>query len=331
MQPLRVTGLFAAGSLLVFGLGCPPEEPEPDPPEEFEYDVQMVGENQVPPVATPAEGEIDVQFEDETLTLNGEFDGLVAELTEIDGAYAHVHEGTDDEDGPILYNIQGDDFDAADDMRSGTFEFEQRLTEEEVRMLNNNELYVNIHTEAYPGGELRAQLDEDAPEFEPVDDSWGVNLTPEAHTHDPDTTADGWVWTILRDDETVVSSGAAHNLTSEVTEVTIEAAPEDEVGDVVFTYEHEMVDPEEVRDDDQDNQVDDNQVDEDVDEYAVRFWLTEEFDEDQIGVLEDGHYYVNVITEEHEDGELRAQIDDDAGFWENLFGTEEELEEAPPF
>ncbi len=313
MRHLRWTGLFAAGSLLVFGIGCPPEEdPDPDPPDEAEFEVQFAGENQVPPVATPAEGTLDVEFEDDTLTLNGNFDGLVAELQEVEGAYAHIHEGTDDEDGPILYNIE---VDADGDNRGGSFDFEQDLTDEEVDLFATEEMYVNIHTDAYPDGELRAQIDENAAEYADVTDSWGVDLDADQHVHDVDTEGDGWAWNVLRDDDSFVSSGAANNLTSDVTEVTMEAAPEGEVGDVVFTFEHEMMEDEE-----------------DVDTQAVRFWLTEDLTDDQITVLEDGHYYINVYTEEfEEDGELRGQVDDDAGFWEDLFGTNEELDAAPPF
>ncbi len=308
---VRVTGLLAAASLLVVGLGCPPED-DPDPPEDVEYEVQMVGENQVPPIATPADGTMDVEFEDDILTVEGTFDGLVSELTEIDGSPAHIHEGTADEAGPVLYNVE---VEADDDNRSGEFSFSQELTDEEAQMFANEELYLNIHTEAYPAGELRGQLDENAPEFANIDESWGVSMTADAHLHDVDTDADGWAWSVLRDDDSFVSSGAAQNLTSDVTEVTLEAAQPDETGDVVYTYEFE------VRDDEEDAQ-----------EPSIRYWMTEELTDDQAEVLSNGNYYINIYTEEYEeDGELRGQIEDDAGFWDNLFGSDDELNEAPPF
>ena len=350
---VRVTGLLAAASLLVVGLGCPPED-DPDPPEDVEYEVQLVGENQVPSVATPADGTMDVEFEDDILTIEGTFDDLVSELTEIDGSAAHIHEGTDDEAGPILYNVA---VEADDDNRSGEFSFSQELTDDEAQMFANEELYLNIHTEAYPDGELRGHLDENAPEFADVDESWGISLSGDDHLHDVETEADGWAWSVLRDDDSFVSSGAAQNLTSEVTEVTLEAAEPDEIGDVVFTYDHEMRDRDYDNnhnnddhdnnndndndngnnDDDNGNNDDDNGNNDDdvageLEDQTVRFWLTEDLTDDQVDVLTDGNYYINVYTEEFEDdGELRGQIEDDAGFWDNLFGTDDELDEAPPF
>ena len=312
MNHLRLTGLFAAGSLLLFGLGCPPDDPDdPDDPEVTEYEVMLAGENQVPPVATSADGSMDVEFDedDNVLTIDGEFDNLVSELIDIEGAEAHIHEGTIDEAGPVIYNL---DVDADGDDRSGTFEFDEELTDEEVELFENNELYVNIHTDAYPGGELRGQLDDDAPEYEDIDQSWGTELDDDEHLHDVDTDASGWAWSVLRDDDAFVTSGAVQDLSSEVTEVVIEAAPEGETGEVVFELDHEMTD----------------------DEFNnARFWFRDNITEDQVGVLEDGHYYINVYTEDFdEEGELRGQIDEERTFWDDLFdGDEDRLDEIPPF
>lgn len=318
MNVLRMTALAAAGSLLVFSLGCPPEdEPDPDPDDQ-EFEVELAGENQVPPVASPAPGEMTVEFEDDVLTIDGNFNSLVADTTQIEGSSAHIHEGAEGEDGPVLYNLDV----TPEGERHGDFEIEQELTDEEVAMFDNDELYVNVHSEAYPGGELRGQIDEDAPEFADVTDDWGIEVTSEAHPDELDADAEGWAWNVLRDDDSFVSSGAINDLSSPVVEVALER---ETIGDEVASYDFE---PREEEDDDVDNNNDEAA---EVDE-GVRFWLTEELDDEQVDALTDGDYYITVYTEEFEDdGEARGHIDDDAGFWDNIFGADEDPQAAPPF
>ena len=312
MQNLRMRsiGLIAAGSLILFSTGCPDDDVE-------EYEVELAGENQVPPVATPASGTMDVEFdeEDETLRVEGDFDGLVSRLIEIEGSAAHIHFAPQGESGPILWNV---DVDADEDERGGSFEFERELTADEVETFQNNEMYLNIHTQAYPDGELRGQLDEGAPTFASIDQSWGVELTPEAHVHAVDTEAQGWAWAILRDDDTMVVSGAADNLSSAPTDVfgsavNIEEAPQGEVGDLVLNLDYET-----------------------IDDTALRFWQETTLDEDQIEVLRDGGYYINLYTDEQEAGELRGQLDEEDDFfqefWEDIFDDDpDRIDEVPPF
>ncbi len=315
MKHLRWTALFATGSLALLALGCP--EDDPDPPEVAEYEVELAGENEVPPIATPATGTMDVTLdEDDILTIEGEFSGLVAELLFIEGTPAHIHEGSATETGPIVWDVQ---VDADDDNTSGTFSLTRQLTSEEVATFEANQYYLNIHTEAYPGGELRGQLDEDAPEFENIRDSWGVTLTPEAQPHSVDSDADGWAWVILRGDDSMVVSGAANNLTSNLTEidgsaVNIEEGELDEPGDVVMNLNYEALP--------------------DID--GVRFWGTADLTDDEVDALTGDDYFINVYTEDFPAGELRGQILFDNGFfeelWDDFFGDDaERIDEAPPF
>lgn len=289
-------GLFAATSLVAFALGCPPEDPDPDP-EITQYQVELVGENEVPPIATRADGTMNVEFDesDNTLTVDGTFDNLISDLIEIGDSSAHLHVGDEDDVGPVVFDV---DVDADADNRSGTFEFSRELRDEEVGAFEDNEYYLNIHTEAYPGGELRGQLDEDAPTYAALAESFGTRLTDDAQPHadEIDTDADGWAWAIMRDDDAMVASGAAENLTSEVTEVTIEHAEPGETGNVVFTLDHEMTNDD-----------------------TVRFWHRDDFSGDQVEEFTAGDYYINVATEEYEDGELRGQLEDEPADWEALF------------
>lgn len=307
---LRWTGLFAAGSILVLGTGCPDDDIQ-------EYDVELAGENQVPLVATPASGTMDVTFdeEDDTLTISGDFEGLISRLQDVNDTPAHIHLAEQGQSGPVIYDVE---VQADDDERSGTFEFEEQLTADEVDAFEDNEMYLNIHTNAYPDGELRAQLDENAPEFEPVERDWGVELTAQAQPHDVDTEADGWASVILRDDESMIVSGAADDLSGDLTEVfgsavNIEEAETGETGDMVLNLDYEE------RNDD-----------------GVRFWNRADFDDDEVETLLNGNYYINVYTTEHEQGELRGQIDEEDefffDFWNELFDDDpDRIDEVPRF
>lgn len=312
---LRWTALLAASSLIFFSLGCPDDNDDPDP-DLTEFSVELAGENQVPSVATTGTGEMDVELDNNTLMVEGSFDNLVSRLTDIDGSPAHLHIGSSEESGPVLFNV---DVDAGADDRSGTFSFEQELTDDEVNVLESNDLYLNIHTNAYPGGEVRGQLDSEAPEFAGIDESRGLSFDTDFHPHDVDTDADGWAWVILRDDDTMVVSGAVDNLTSDLVEfdgsaVNIEQAATGETGPVIFNLDYE--------------EIDDN---------GVRFWFDTNLDATQIEVFEDGEYYINIYTDEYaEDGEIRAQIGEEDGFfedlWEDIFGDDPaQVGEAPPF
>lgn len=315
MKQLRWTGLIATSSLALLALGCPAEDDD-GPDEVEEYEVELVGENEVPSIATPAEGEMEVSLdEDDILTIDGDFEGLTSDLLFVEGSPAHIHEGSATDTGPVAFAVQ---VDADDDNTSGSFSLTRQLTGDEVSNFDNNRYYLNIHTESYPGGELRGQLDNDSPEYEPIDESWGVTLTPDPHTHAVDSDADGWAWVILRDDNSMVVSGAANNLTSDLTDVAgsavnIEEGATDEAGEVGINLNYE-----------------------ELDDDGVRFWGTADLSDDERDTLVDGDWFINVYTEDYPAGELRGQIEFGNGFfeevWDDFFGDDSErVDEAPPF
>lgn len=88
----------------------------------------------------------------------------------LDGAVAgHLHSGVKGEDGPpaelvLFENDEPMNYDG--DVASGTLTEDDligEMTWEEVSMgLVAGEIYTDVHTEEYPDGELRGQLDEDA-------------------------------------------------------------------------------------------------------------------------------------------------------------------------
>src|SRR5699024_8962648 len=151
--------------------------------------------------------------------IDGSFDDLVSRLKEVDGSAIHLHVGKDDESGEAVFPVN---VDADEDQLAGTFTLSENLTADQVRLFENQEYYLVIHTNAYPSGELRGQLDPDAPEFSTIDEYWAVELTTEEQPHDVNSDAQGWAWAILRNDDTFILSGAANHLESDLTEVQLE-------------------------------------------------------------------------------------------------------------
>jgi hypothetical protein len=111
---------------------------------------------------TEAMGSFDVYYEDDInlLSISGNFSDLTSDLfpvgpmEDVEGnpqTSVHLHQGTANENGSIIRN-----FNVAED---GTFTGTFSLTEEEELLLLNDQLYVNLHTENFQGGELRGQVD----------------------------------------------------------------------------------------------------------------------------------------------------------------------------
>lgn len=110
------------------------------------YGVPLAGSNEVPPVTTTATGTayITGQNKSNTLTVNVTTSGVV------DPTAAHVHTGAAGTNGAVLFALTRDG-----DNWSGS----ATLTLDEYLDFGEGSLYVNVHTTANPGGELRGQIE----------------------------------------------------------------------------------------------------------------------------------------------------------------------------
>jgi hypothetical protein len=120
-----------------------------------DYRADLSPANEVPPVTgTTAEGFVDFELRGNELSI---VDNTAINLSSaVTGA--HIHTGCTGENGGVLFPIEyEDDPDAAGIAikMSGTF----TLTTAQITQLNNDCLYVNVHTENNPGGEIRGQID----------------------------------------------------------------------------------------------------------------------------------------------------------------------------
>lgn len=111
-----------------------------------QYNVTLTGAQEVPPVSTQARGTAQVTVADDlsvsvTVTTSG-----------IAATAAHIHMAAAGANGPVIVPF----------VKSGDNSFTSqpgaKLTPAQFEALKNGGLYVNVHSAARPGGEIRAQL-----------------------------------------------------------------------------------------------------------------------------------------------------------------------------
>lgn len=115
-------------------------------PSGFMQSVALTGANEVPPVSTSATGS-------GTVTVNPDHT-VTAEIT-VTGMQAtasHIHMGAAGANGPVIvpFTKTGDNKFSAP---AGA-----KLTDEQYAAFKAGNTYVNVHSDAHKGGEIRAQL-----------------------------------------------------------------------------------------------------------------------------------------------------------------------------
>jgi hypothetical protein len=124
---------------------APPPEPQLGLPG-FAQSVSLAGGNEVPPVETKASGAGSV--------IVNPNHGVVANIT-VTGMVAtaaHIHMGAPGTNGPVIVPLTkaGDNsFSTATDAK---------MTDEQYAAFKAGNTYVNVHSDAHKGGEIRAQL-----------------------------------------------------------------------------------------------------------------------------------------------------------------------------
>ena len=108
--------------------------------------VTLAGDQEVPPVNTQAKGSGTVTIGDD-----GSVKGVVT-TTGVQGTAAHIHVGAAGKNGPVIVPM----------VKSGdtgwTFAPGAKLNAEQMNALKAGDLYINVHSAANPGGEIRGQL-----------------------------------------------------------------------------------------------------------------------------------------------------------------------------
>jgi hypothetical protein len=121
---------------------------------------KLAGSQEVPTITTPATGMVTASYDanNQMLTVSGTFEGLTGDLaTNIVGG-AHIHLGYAGQNGGVEFVLNSE---LNSDNRSGSFVADSNmfmLNAAQEEALLGRQLYINIHSDSFAGGELRGQL-----------------------------------------------------------------------------------------------------------------------------------------------------------------------------
>lgn len=152
MHPIMKPALAASLSLLLAA--------SPALAETLQFEAELSADNAVPPVESSATGTMEGSYDTESKSFSWTitYDGLSGPATA-----AHFHgPAEEDENAPPVVPITGElppgeEVEAALKLPS-PLGGRAILTDEQAQQLQDGLWYVNIHTEKYPGGELRGQV-----------------------------------------------------------------------------------------------------------------------------------------------------------------------------
>jgi hypothetical protein len=108
--------------------------------------VQLEGSQEVPPVQTAAKGSGEIN-----VAADGSVTGSVT-TTGIQGTMAHIHRAAPGKNGPVVIPLVAG-ADGAWTVPAGA-----KLDADQMKAYQAGELYVNVHSDAHKGGEIRAQI-----------------------------------------------------------------------------------------------------------------------------------------------------------------------------
>ena len=108
--------------------------------------VTLAGSQEVPPVTTSASGTGSIM-----VSPDGSVSGSVTTVG-VDGTMAHIHEAPMGQNGPVIVPF-AKTADSVWSVPAGA-----KLTEAQLQSLKSGNLYINVHSAANKGGEIRGQL-----------------------------------------------------------------------------------------------------------------------------------------------------------------------------
>jgi hypothetical protein len=152
---MKISALYRAAIAAVFFCamfalyGCASMESAWDSTKSFVAgsNVKLSGANEVPPVTTTASGSGRITVKDD-MSVSGS-----VKTTGIAGTAAHIHVGAPGHNGPVAIALT-----KGSDGNSWSVAAGAKLTEAQFKEYKAGNLYVNVHSAAHKGGELRGQL-----------------------------------------------------------------------------------------------------------------------------------------------------------------------------
>lgn len=142
----RYLALFAASAALVLA-GCAQVQGTLPHwmPGSNAVGVKLSGAEEVPPVKTAGSGSGSFR-----LAEDGTVSGSVT-TKDVPGTAAHIHQAAKGKNGPVIVPL---------DKKGDTYSVPEgrKLTAAQVKGWKDGELYVNVHSAAHKGGEVRGQI-----------------------------------------------------------------------------------------------------------------------------------------------------------------------------
>lgn len=106
----------------------------------------LTGAQEVPPVSTKASGKSTITVADDK-SVSGSV--IISDMT---ATAAHIHQGAAGANGPVIIPLTKTS-DKAFSVPANT-----KLTDRQYAAYKDDNLYINVHSAAYPNGEIRVQL-----------------------------------------------------------------------------------------------------------------------------------------------------------------------------
>ncbi len=214
---------------------------------------------EVPPTGSEATGDCVARFSELMSTLT-----ITCAHTVADATAAHIHNAPPGEDGAIVFPFPG-----AQSPISGVWEMDAG----DIAQLEAGNLYVNIHSDAFPDGEIRGQI------TAPAADAYSFFCDGAQEVPPVDTEAMGVCDGALNDDETEFTIVCYHDVASP-TAAHIHNAPPGMDGGIVVPFPGATTP-------------------------IFGAWALSSVNVDQ---LHAGTLYVNIHSTPFPDGEIRGQI-----------------------
>ncbi len=116
----------------------------------------LTGSQEVPPVTTTASGFLFGSYDDVSKTINLAI--TINGLSQSDITGSHIHRAPAGQNGPIIFNIgPGSSYAVLGSQLINVISGAPFPAAEEANLLSGN-TYINVHTFAHPGGEIRGQI-----------------------------------------------------------------------------------------------------------------------------------------------------------------------------
>ena len=142
---MRKTFMFLI-TVFIFGALFVSCDDEDDKDNVLIFKAMLKGSSEVPSNTSTATGNTILTFNSITMKFNA-----VTTYSGLEPTGGHIHMAAVGENGAVVYPF-GNNLSSPITFQSGV------LTEEQVAALMSEKLYVNLHTVAFPGGEIRGQL-----------------------------------------------------------------------------------------------------------------------------------------------------------------------------